>query len=448
MLKKSEIQKTMPAYALCVCLALSCNKMDVLPALMPENHSIIGFSVSSNEIPRTKGIPTSSENIAALYADNIRIVAFRGTEEYIPSQQLLSPSGENGRWHTSQSYFWPENGNLDFWAWAPADLNADFNGSCSALSFSYSLPISDADAKMDAVGQRDIVLTHIAAGRETYDGAVPLAFSHPLSSIVFRGGTMRDGIIRSISLHGVKGRGDCVFDGNGFTWNVTGEPVSCTQTFNVQVSASEADQAITMEGGAMGERTFVMIPQTLGDGAYVEVVFDDGVEPKTYSHSLAGGVWKAGTTHTYTISLPSESSEEIFVEEVFDGNTVSQLSVRNDSEYNVYLRVMVEANWVDADGCIAAPCDISSDGSIDGFNVFSTGGHWTLYSDGFYYYKKAVRPGRNTLELFTSYTPGPAPVDGSHLEITVAVQAVRYDVNQKGAKAAWGNGIPITGAIE
>ncbi|MBQ0006333.1 MAG: hypothetical protein KBS57_02890, partial [Alistipes sp.] len=167
MMKKSGIQKTMPAYVLCVCLALSCNKMDVPPALMPESHNIIGFSVSGGEMPRTKGIPTSSENIAMLYDDNVRIIAFRGTEEYIPSQLLLSPSGENGGWHTSQSYFWPESGNLDFWAWAPADLNAVFDSSSSALSFSYSIPISDTDAKLDAVGQRDIVLTYRGWMRNT-----------------------------------------------------------------------------------------------------------------------------------------------------------------------------------------------------------------------------------------------------------------------------------------
>lgn len=164
------------------------------------------------------------------------------------------------------------------------------------------------------------------------------------------------------------------------------------------------------------------------------------------------GVWKAGTQHTYTISLPPfispDDSEGITVEESFDGYTKTHVAISNSSDCNLYLRAMIEANWVDAGGNIVAPCDISGEGSIQGFNVLSNGGRWTLYSDGFYYYKKAIRPGRQSLDLFTAYTPGPAPVPGCHLEVTVAAQAVKYDVNQKVAKGAWGFNIPLAGSIE
>lgn len=447
MVKIFRIQTAMPAYALCVCLALSCNNSDLLPQRFGDGE--IGFAVNREEVePLTKGIPASSDNIATLYADNVSIAAFYGTDEYIPTQPLWSPSTENDRWHTSQSYFWPESGSLDFWSWAPADLDVAFNASRSVLSFRYSLPAPDHDAKQDAVGQQDIVLASAHADRNTYGGGVPLAFSHPLSSIVFRGGTMRDGIIRRISLRNVSGSGDCNFDGSAFAWNVADESLTFTQIFDAPVAANDTGRPITFAGSTMGERSFMMIPQTLGDDAFLDVVFDDGMEVRTYSHSLAGGVWKAGTSHTYTISLPSDPASEISVEETFDGFSKTNVSIRNSSEYNVYLRVMIEANWVDADGCIVAPCDITREGTLEGFNVSSTGGRWTRYSDGFYYYKKAVRPGRKTFDLFSRYIPGPPPVDGSHLEMTVAVQAVEYDVNQKRAKAAWGRGIPITGSIE
>ena len=447
MIKKFRIMKTLPAYVLGVCLALSCNT-EALQLQSPVGNGAIGFSVLEGQDSGTKGIPATSDNVASLYADNVRVTAFRGTSEYIPSQMLYSPSGENALWHTSESYFWPESGSLDFWAWAPADLSAVFNDSRSALSFDYSLPAPDPEEKQDAVGQKDIVLTWIRANRDSYAGGVPLAFGHPLSSIVFRGGTLRDGIVRSISLRNVYGGGSCVFDGSDFVWTPSGGLLCFTQIFNAPVSSSQEGEPITMAGSTKGERCFMMIPQTLGDDACMDVVFDDGKQVRTYSHSLAGSVWKPGISHTYTISLSSETSDGISVEEIFDKYTKDHVSIRNNGEASVYIRAMIEANWVDAEGCIVAPCDIRKDGIILDFNMFSIGGRWTAHTDGFYYYKKAVRPGRKTYELFTSYIPGPVPVPGSHLEITVAAQAVEYDVNQKMAKQAWGSDIPVTGAVE
>lgn len=451
MTKSYRIFKAVPAYALCVCLALACTASDIEPQETGPEHKI-SFAIYDSREPGTKGIPVSSDNLATLYADNIRVAAFRGNQEYIPAQPLRAPLGGNTFWHTAESYFWPESGSLDFWAWAPSSLGVNFSSDHTSLSFGFSLPAPDADTKQDALGQRDIVLTQITTDRSSYNGGVPLTFSHPLASIIFRGGTMRDGIIRSISLKGVAGSGECTFNGSDFIWNVAGGPLNFTQTFDAPVSASQTGQPITMAGPTSGERTFLMIPQTLREDAALEVVFDDGTDVHTYTHSLAGGVWKAGTRHTYTISLspfnPSGDSEGITVEESFDGYTKTHVAISNSSDCNLYLRAMIEANWVDAGGNIVAPCDISGEGSIQGFNVLSNGGRWTLYSDGFYYYKKAIRPGRQSLDLFTAYTPGPAPLPGCHLEVTVAAQAVEHDVNQKVAKGAWGFNIPLAGSIE
>lgn len=439
--------RALPAYATGVCLAMACNTATLEPQ-SPVRYSEIGFDVIDGQAPLTKGIPAASDNIAALYADNVRVVAFRNGSEYIPSQLLHSPSDVNAFWHTAESYFWPENGSLDFWAWAPADLDADFDEGRSSLSFDFRLPSPDPLAKQDAVAQQDVVMTHISADRTAYGGGVPLNFSHPLASIVFRGGTMRDGIIRSISLRNVAGSGSCVFDGSGFVWSAGTDLLCFTQTFDAPVSASQTGQPITLAGAPDGEHTFMMIPQVLGAEAALDVVFDDGTETKTYSHSIAGSEWRAGTSHTYTISLSSETSDGIVVEEIFTGLTKNHVSVRNSGKHSVYIRAMIEANWVNANGEIVAPCNVQNEGIIMDFNVLSTGGRWTLHTDGFYYYKKAVRPGRQTHELFTSYIPGTVPVRGSHLEMTVAAQAVEYDSNQKIARKAWGNDIPVAGSIE
>ena len=63
-------------------------------------------------------------------------------------------------------------------------------------------------------------------------------------------------------------------------------------------------------------QTFMMLPQTLSDGATVEVVFVDGTTgtERTLSASIAGMDWPQGTTVTYRISITPEYELEFISE--------------------------------------------------------------------------------------------------------------------------------------
>ena len=424
-------------------------------------HQEIGFSLNGQtEWHTTRGVAVNDVNMESVYADNVGVVAFKAGDgsEYIPQQPLLSPNASDLLWHTAGRYYWPQSGSLIFWAWAPMELPSGkgsgftpiFSDDRNVMSFSYAMQSPDAAVRADAVTQSDLVIARTVADRNTGNGGVSLSFIHPLTSVTFSAGDVRDGIIRTISLKNIMGSGECVYDGSSIVWTPSGSPATFIQTFNATVSEGLYGQPVTLAGEPLGERTFMVIPQTLGTGTAIEVVFDDGVETSVLSYPLDGTEWLAGMNCNYRISLTPNYPDGygISVEETFDGYEKSHVSMKNNTEKNLYIRAAIIANWVDADGSIVAPCNIQTDGSISGFDVFSVGGRWTLHSDGFLYYKKAIRPGKNTLDLFTKYTPGTPAVAGSMLEMTIMIQGVEYDKNMKLAEKAWGVNLPLAGSIE
>lgn len=437
MKKTTYSVKFLVVWALSVLMLPSCEMDERLPVGPPATGIV--FSVSDGEKSvATRGDPVTSENIDDMYADNIGVIAFNHSSgmTYIPAGPLMAPTASEPRWHTAEKYFWPENDELDFWAWAPLrptsgnGLEPVFSQDGRQLSFSYSLPLPDPVRNFDAAGQPDIILAHSLGDRFSMGGGVSLSFLHPLSSIAFKAGETCDGVIRSITLKGVLGSGECSFDGTSFTWTQTGEPLAYTQTFD-----ADAD--------------FMMIPQILGESAAIEVAFDDGTGTDTYSYSLSGKTWMPGKRYTYSISIIIDDGAGLIeIKEEFDGDTKRNVRVKNNSDQPQYLRMLVVANWVNGDGDIVSSCDFGKEGSMSGYNVTSIGGRWTLHTDGFTYYKKAIAAGRESRSLFSAYSPPPPPAPGCHLEMTVLVQAVEYNLNQKKAESAWGVNLPLAGSIE
>ena len=120
------------------------------------------------------------------------------------------------------------------------------------------------------------------------------------------------------------------------------------------------------------------------------------------------------------------------VVETFANNIKSNVQIRNTGNTDAWIRATVVANWV-KDGKVVAPWtdDI-------GYNTDK----WTKGSGGYYYYKESVAAKGYTENLFGSYTPGKAPVEGAHLEMTIVCQAVQSNLGstaQAAFSAASGN---------
>ena len=184
-------------------------------------------------------------------------------------------------WQTSEQYNWPANSDkLDFYAYAP------YKGTGVTLSSQSATgaPVIDFTMNSSAASQIDLV-TAVATGKDKSNASsgVSFTFGHALTTVKFVKGDDLLGTIESITLKNVYLSGKYTIGGS---WNFTGK------------STSDYEPAMNT--------SLMMIPQTFGSNASLEVVYNDGLTTHTLIYSLNGITWQAGETITYRVS-----SEEV-----------------------------------------------------------------------------------------------------------------------------------------
>lgn len=281
-----------------------------------------GINVTSFEggTAATRGVPvTSLETYCSFH------VQAHCTDNGTPVSQFYmddnATNSDGTVWSTSQVRYWPgENRTLQFFAWAPA--NAAFTatpGSPESTTFEYEVPALAAD-------QKDIVVATTDPYVGNYEQQVPLTFKHILTAVKFETGSqMQPGTIKSVALKGVKKSGTYTAFPTGNTgegtWTLNDATADYTQELNKTTTGTETNGTpVTAEEG-----TFMMLPQTLPDGAEVEVVFQDGTsgQERTMSASIAGTQWPQGKTVTYKLSItPTYELEFISEPELQDAHYI------------------------------------------------------------------------------------------------------------------------------
>lgn len=218
-------------------------------------------------------------------------------------------------WSTRNVYYWPgADRTLRFFAWAPVD--AAFTSvpeSPKDTVLGYKVPRYVSD-------QKDVVVAVTSDIPGNSNTEVPLVFRHICSAIRFEfGSEMQPGTIKSVALKNVKNAGSYNMASN--TWDLNDGVDSFTQDLELVTIGNEADSdSLTTSDG-----TFMMVPQTLPDGAEVEVVFVDDVTGKTreMTVSIAGSCWPQGKTVTYKLSITPEYDLEFTSEpEIQDAHYV------------------------------------------------------------------------------------------------------------------------------
>ena len=269
-----------------------------------------GINVTSFEggTAATRGVPvTSLETYGSFH------VQAHCTDNGTPVSQFYmddnATNSDGTVWSTSQVRYWPgENRTLQFFAWAPADAAFTATpGSPESTTFKYTVPDNATD-------QKDIVVATTDRFNGNHKQQVPLTFKHILTAVKFEfGSQMQPGTIKSVALKGViKGGTYTAFPtgstGEG-TWTLNDATADYTQELNKTTTGAETNGTpVTTKDG-----TFMMLPQTLPDGAEVEVVFQDGTsgQERTMSASIAGTQWPQGKTVTYKLSITPEYKFEI-----------------------------------------------------------------------------------------------------------------------------------------
>ncbi len=256
-----------------------------------------GIFSSDDAQTLTRGTPVSNES----FYDHFHVVAYWTENNVQNSSFYLNETATNDGsdiWSTTILHYWPGIGNeLRFLAWAPTNLNeldTPSNPSAGA-ELTYTVPAA-------AASQNDIVvaMTEYLAG--DYNTAVPLEFQHICSAIrIVVGSQMQSGTINSVTLSGVNSSG--TYSPENSEWTLDGSTSTFTQSLNLATTGYENEgDTITTDAG-----TFMMIPQTLPDGATVEVSFtNSNGETSTLSASIGGMEWPMGKTVTYKLSISPE----------------------------------------------------------------------------------------------------------------------------------------------
>ena len=137
-----------------------------------------------------------------------------------------------------------------------------------------------------------------------------------------------------------------------------------------------------------------------------------------------GGTIAFVVTHTSEIrNTFTESVVKCEVDETFENNVKSNVSIKNTGDTTAYIRAFVNVTWMNESKQVASVSPIeSTDYIID----YSTSG-WLKGSDGYYYYTLPVQPNNNTAVLINScqLLETASASDGYYLSVEIVCSAIQ-----------------------
>lgn len=314
--------------------------------------------------PSSRAAKVTEEN----FYETFHVLAYRTINGVLQSSFYMDEDvrkeSSGNLWSSDVDYYWPgtDTEQLQFLAWAPSDaFPQQPENSDSKLLAGYTVPQNVAD-------QKDIVIamTEPIGGAEGNTGAaVPLTFKHVCTAVRFAvGKEMQMGTIKSVTLRGVKSKGS--YDMASGEWTLDNTVSDFSQVLDKEVYGTIGEgQPVTTE-----EQTFMMLPQTLSEGAGLEIEFlDKSGKTKIFGASIAGQEWQINTTVTYSISITPEY-EFILTE-----------SPKLDAHYEI-LNTTLKVSGVpdDKEWTITAPTLNGEDVSIilqSELNQYAKNGYWT-----------------------------------------------------------------------
>lgn len=294
------------------------------------------------------------------------------TPEYAYDLPYSTASGTTDK--GGRPLFWPLNGNVRFFAFAPTVRDFESTNSDGSLTMSRSdrpgSPTLTYTVPTNVEKQVDLMTAQTNVSAATTP-EVELKFGHALTAVrIVCGKDMLAGKISKVEISGIYGSGTQVIGSN--TWTTSGPLVSYTISKEIELSADDnsADTIHTGNGTAIAgtekdNLTFMLMPQTLPEDASITIVFTDqasGTE-RTISGSIAGQTWESGKIITYSISPSSihinasvEISKKSATAQNPTGDVIPYSGVWYDVDYNPAKVEIVQAG-VDTKQIAQIPVD-------------------------------------------------------------------------------------------
>lgn len=261
-------------------------------------------SPSSDICPDTAVLTRATPVKTATLYESIGVLAAAFNEpwsetSYRPDYMYDVEVTKASSWTTS--YHWPTlTGGIRFFAYAPyhgEGIVLSNKTKAGSPTITYTVPADVADQK-DLLFANSIYTTPTGTLKNA-NNAAPLTFNHALTAVRFVcGNDMQGGTVKSVSLKNVCSKG--ILNYGTHSWSGVDTPADFSQTLDKSTTGTP-DEALTTDA-----QTFMMIPQTLPDGAQIEVVFtDNSGTDYTLTADIKGTSWPVGKTVTYKISSSS-----------------------------------------------------------------------------------------------------------------------------------------------
>lgn len=252
----------------------------------------------------------------------------------------------------TEKLLWPTGGKVRFFAYAP--VNADRTDDPFALSASTAKgsPRITYTVPADVKKQHDLM----AACTDATSAEINLNFRHILTAVkVVTATDMIPGTITEVRLSGIPATGTFTPDPDATKdkWQID---ETSTGSFKVQrevsidggyTSPNDDDKIVGDKNesveviGETGDFTMLMIPQTLPEGAKLEIDFKEKLSEQkfTMSASLAGTTWPEGKIITYSISPSSINVKPIVEFNKTPNDSLPYSGVWHDIELRAYAEV-------------------------------------------------------------------------------------------------------------
>lgn len=208
---------------------------------------------------------------------------------------------KDNAWAPAQEYLWPGNGTLHINAYSPYCATPDAASGITALPVSdvTVTPTIDYVVPTTVTSQVDLMW---ATPRDASSSPCPMEFNHALSAIKFVAGSeMEPCTVKSIVIAGLKGNGTLNLETG--EWSDLAGDESYTATLNAALIAPSGNQYVE-QGSTItdDDNTFLLLPQTLTEGATITMTIDYNGEEMQFTASLDGQSWSPGNTYIYHLS--------------------------------------------------------------------------------------------------------------------------------------------------
>lgn len=311
-------------------------KSNVIKAMLPLAAAMMLASCTSEEqaeVPEGRAIdfrPAMATRSIAFDNSNlkeIRVTALLGSGVYFDQESYAEQPGSTV-FSSQNDYFWPTLDALEFWAYAPADLNGK-DGVSVVLGNDASKRIENFIPSDDIASHQDLIVAHAEGTRDEYETTgMPLDFEHKLAQIEVLAKSdneIYDFVIDGVRVGSVAGEGTYYFGADGtdkWTLAAGNAPHTYEADYATAVTLTSEPQSVMGDGG-----NAMVIPQQLtawdvdGDksntksGAYLSVKLtvtkkDNGLQlfPSENSTSAWAAIpidtqLEAGKKYIYTLDF-------------------------------------------------------------------------------------------------------------------------------------------------